>query len=124
MKRTNVRKLTALFAVVDLLAVSVSVISIEFVAHAKPDLGTPIRGGDVPLVKHAHLLGAVSGQRQLHLSVGLALNNQAELDSLLRDLYNPGSPRYHQYLTPSEFAAAFSPTRAPQQQVRHYPPNP
>src|SRR6266700_3442897 len=77
MKRTNVRKLTALFAVVALLAVSVSVISIEFVAHAKPDLGTPIRGGDVPLVKHAHLLGALSGQRQLDLSVGLALKTQA-----------------------------------------------
>src|SRR6266581_1339595 len=120
MKRTNVRKLTALFAVVALLAVSVSVISIEFVAHAKPDLGTPIRGGDVPLVKHAHLLGAVSGQRQLDLSVGLALNNQDQLDSLLRDLYNPGSPRYHQFLTPAEFAAAFSPTRDQQQQVVDY----
>src|SRR6266851_701103 len=120
MKRTNVRKLTALFAVVALLAVSVSVISIEFVAHAKPDLGTPLRGGDVPLVRHAHLLGAVSGQRQLDLSVGLALNNQAELDSLLRDLYNPGSPRYHQFLTPSEFAAAFSPTADQQQQVVNY----
>ncbi len=120
MKRTNVRKLTALFAVVALLAVSVSVISIEYIAHAKPDLGTPLRGGNVPLLKHAHLLGAVSGQRQLDLSVGLALNNQNELDSLLKNLYNPSSPDYRHFLTPAEFAAAFSPTRDQQQQVVDY----
>ena len=112
--------LTALFAVVALLAVSAGVLSIEFVAHAKPDLGTPLRGGDVRLLKHAQLLGAVSGQRQLDLSVGLALNNQDELDSLLRDLYNPASPRFHQFLTPAEFAAAFGPTPDQQQQVVDY----
>jgi len=117
MKRTYVRKLTALFAVVALLAVSVSVISIEYVAHARPDPGTPLKGGDVPLLKHAHLLGAVSGQQQLDLSVGLALNNQAELDRLLRDLYNPASPKFHRFLTPAKFAAAFGPTRYQQQQV-------
>ena len=106
--------------VVALLAVSLSVLSIEFIAHARPDLGTPLRGGDVPLLKHAHLVGVVSGQQQLDISVGLALNNQDELDSLLRDLYNPASPKFHQFLTPTEFAAAFGPTANQQQQVVDY----
>src|SRR5215469_11018654 len=102
------------------MAVSLSVLSIEFIAHARPDLGTPLRGGDVPLLRHAHLVGVVSKQQQLDISVGLALNNQDELDSLLRDLYNPASPRFHQFLTPAEFAAAFGPTADQQQQVVDY----
>jgi Pro-kumamolisin, activation domain len=120
MKRTNVRKLTALFAVVALLAVSLSVISIEFVAHAKPDVGIPLRGANVPLLKSAHSLGAVDGKQPLKLSVALQWRNQGELDALLRNLYDPSSSQYHQFLTPDEFRAEFAPTADEQQQVVNY----
>ena len=48
------------------------------------------------------------------------MRNQQELTSLLSDLYNPRSPRYHQFLTAQEFAAEFDPTADQVQQVSNY----
>ncbi|MFZ0887599.1 MAG: S53 family peptidase [Candidatus Binataceae bacterium] len=47
----------------------------------------------------------------LHLSVILALRNQAALDKLLDDLHNPASPEYEHWLTPEQFNARFGPAQ-------------
>lgn len=39
----------------------------------------------------------------------MPLRNEAELDDLLQQLYDPQSPSYHQYLSVQEFAARFGP---------------
>ena len=39
----------------------------------------------------------------------LPLANQAQLSSLLSDLYNPQSPNFHHFLTPAQFAQQFAP---------------
>ncbi len=48
---------------------------------------------------------------QLNMQVTLGLRNRGELDKLLRDRQNPASPRYHQWLTPAQFAARFGPSQ-------------
>ena len=52
----------------------------------------------------------VSSEQQLRLAIGLALRDQPELESLLQEIYDPASPKFHQYLTPQQFAARFGPT--------------
>lgn len=53
--------------------------------------------------------GQLPGSRQLNLVVGLPWRNSGELTNLLRDLYNPASPKFHHYLTPQQFAEQFGP---------------
>jgi subtilase family serine protease len=48
----------------------------------------------------------------MNLAVGLPLRNQAELENLLKQIVDPSSPNFRQYLTPAEFAARFGPTEA------------
>ena len=50
------------------------------------------------------------GATRISLAVGLPLRNQAELENLLKQLSDPRSPNFRQYLTPAEFAERFSPT--------------
>ncbi len=118
MKRTFVRQL-AITSVVIVL-VSVSVLGVAFMAKAKQNAPYVLTSQTVPLVSRAHLLGAASAQQQLKLSIGLHLRNQQELQTLLRDLSNPQSPRYHQFLSSQQFADEFGPTAEQQQQVIDY----
>lgn len=57
-------------------------------------------------------LGRVPGTNQLRLALCLPLRNADALTNLLAAIYNPGSPEFHHYLTPREFAARFGPTPA------------
>jgi hypothetical protein len=70
-----------------------------------------ISGGHVPAaVARLAPVGSMPASQRLHLAVGLPLRNEAELDALLRQLYDPASPNYRHYLTPAEFTARFGPT--------------
>jgi subtilase family serine protease len=59
----------------------------------------------------AHPLGAYPADTSMRLVMVLPLRNQAELENLLADLYNPNSPSYHQFLSVDEFTARFGPTQ-------------
>jgi subtilase family serine protease len=70
-------------------------------------------------LKHKHIPAAVAGlipigdlepTRQLHLSIGLSIRNQAKLDALLNDLNNPSSPSYRHWLSVEQTANLFGPT--------------
>ncbi|HUE36164.1 MAG TPA: protease pro-enzyme activation domain-containing protein, partial [Candidatus Acidoferrum sp.] len=54
--------------------------------------------------------GRLPASAQMNLIIGLPWRNPAELTNLLRDLYNPASPRFHHYLKPQQFAEQFGPT--------------
>ncbi len=118
MQRILVRKLA--ITSVALALIGVSVLSVAVIARAKQNSPFVLTSQTVPLVSHAHLLGAASAQQQLKLSIGLHLRNQQELQTLLSDMYNPHSPTYHQFLTPQQFADAFGPTAEQLQQVIDY----
>ncbi|MGA9061354.1 MAG: protease pro-enzyme activation domain-containing protein [Terracidiphilus sp.] len=59
----------------------------------------------------ARLLGPLSATQNLRLVITLPLRNQDQLDQLLKDLYDPGSPSYRQFLTVEQFTAQFGPTQ-------------
>jgi hypothetical protein len=69
---------------------------------------------------HLEPVGDLPGSLRLNLAVGLPLRNQAELDTLLQQLYDPTSQNYHRYLTPEEFTARFGPTEADYQMVTDF----
>lgn len=47
---------------------------------------------------------------QVTLTVAMKLRNADQLQSLLRSVYTSGNARYHQFLTPQQFAAQFGPS--------------
>jgi uncharacterized repeat protein (TIGR03803 family) len=55
-------------------------------------------------------VGRMQRTTRLDLTIGLPLRNQGALTNLLRELYDPASRQYHQYLTPEQFAEQFGPT--------------
>lgn len=57
-------------------------------------------------------VGRLDAARQLRLAIGLPLRDSPGLADLLRQLYDPASPRYHQYLTCGEFTARFGASEA------------
>ena len=60
----------------------------------------------------APLVGHLNGTQRLSLAVSLPLRNETELDDLLRQLYDPQSPTFHQYLSVQEFTTRFGPTES------------
>ncbi len=94
----------------------------RFMAQAKAEgLYTPMDvGGLPPLISISQLLGTDQPNRTLQMSANLATRNQAQLDILLHDLYDPTSSRYHQFLTVAQFATQFGPTPEQQQAVETY----
>src|SRR5436190_7950856 len=61
-------------------------------------------------VGHLAPIRNLPGDQRLKLAIGLPLRNQDALDELLRQLYNPNSPNYRQWLTPEQFTERFGPT--------------
>jgi subtilase family serine protease len=59
----------------------------------------------------ARLVGALPSDLRLDFAIMLPLRNEAELNNLLQDLYDPNSPFYGRYLTVQEFTDRFGPTR-------------
>ncbi len=56
----------------------------------------------------------------MHLAIGLPLRNQAALSNLLADIYDPASPRFHQYLSVEQFTAMFGPSEADYQKLKDF----
>jgi len=57
----------------------------------------------------AKSVGRLPSTQTMRLVLVLPLRNQAELDSFLKDLYDPNSASYRQFLTVEEFTARFGP---------------
>jgi hypothetical protein len=56
-------------------------------------------------------LGTLGATNRLNLVIALPLRNPAALSNLLRQVYDPVSPRFHHYLTPAQFTADFGPSQ-------------
>jgi kumamolisin len=55
--------------------------------------------------------GKLDEQQAIPVTIALRLNNEAELDREISEIYREGSSSFHQFLTPDEFKAKFSPTQ-------------
>lgn len=69
-----------------------------------------------PATKSLTPIGRLSESRHLRLAIGLSLRNPDQLTTLLQQIYDPASPKFHQYLTPQQFAEQFGPA-APEYQA-------
>ena len=56
-------------------------------------------------------VGTLPAAQSMRLVLVLPLRNQAALDNLLSDLYDPSSSSYHKFLSVDEFTARFGPTQ-------------
>jgi kumamolisin len=59
----------------------------------------------------AQSAGRLPSNQLLQLDFVLPLRDQAGLESLLKDLYDPANPSFHQFLTPRQFTERFGPTQ-------------
>ncbi len=65
----------------------------------------------------AHDLGRRAASAMTRITVTLAYNHQAELDTLVHQISDPSSPEYHHFLSNEQFNSYFAPTAEQEQQV-------
>ena len=87
----------------------VSVVSIVCQAQSRPPLTRHVR--EVVVNGQALPVGSIPATQSMRLVLVLPLRNQSELDSLLKDLYDPSIPSYRQFLTVEEFTERFGPSQ-------------
>ena len=91
----------------------VALISFSQITHGQPVAGFQTLGGHVPAaiarlgLKPLHDLPETNS---LRLAISLPLRNEAALDGLLNQIYDPASVNYHHYLTPEQFTEQFGPS--------------
>jgi xanthomonalisin len=76
-------------------------------------VGNEVRARCIPEAvadRRVAMTGAVDPRQSLRLALQLPLRNQAELAQLLRDLYDPKSPKFHKYMSVSAFTRRYGPT--------------
>jgi len=87
------------------------VLGVNVVSHAEPQSLLTRHVREVTLNGQAPSVGRLPATQSMRLVLVLPLRNQDELDSFLKELYDPSSPSYRQFLTVEEFTAKFGPTQ-------------
>jgi hypothetical protein len=89
------------------------ILAAAFYSPAAQAANRQLLPGHVPHgVADSTAVRALPRNDRMTLAIGLPLRNQAELDQFLKDVVDPASPYYRQYLTPAQFAERFGPTEA------------
>jgi len=108
-----------LAAMMPLLTVAIFLLAATSAFSAEP--GRETLSGHVPsVVAGLTPKGRLPATNNLYLAIGLPLRNQAALDALLQQLYDPASTNYHKFLDPQEFTVRFGPTEADYAAVRAF----
>jgi subtilase family serine protease len=79
--------------------------------------------GSIPDIVASHTavpVGAPSPDQAMHLVVSLPLRNKDQIDAAIRDLYDPQSASYKQYLSVAQFADRFGPSEQDYAKARQY----
>jgi subtilase family serine protease len=104
----------SLFAIVAL----VLILSVVCQAQGLTPLTRHVR--EVTFNGQARPVGHLPATQTMRLVLVLPLRNQAELDNLLQELYDPSSLSYRHFLTVEEFTARFGPTTEDYDSVIHF----
>jgi subtilase family serine protease len=94
-----------------LFALAVSLSSVNVICQAKPQTFLTRHTRDAVVNGTAPLLGHLPESQSMRFDVVLALRHQPGLLDFLKDSYDPSSPNYRQYVTPSEFTERFGPSQ-------------
>jgi len=92
-----------------LLTIVAMVLVASFVSHAQSQSLMTRHVREVVSNGLAKPVGRLPATQTLRLVLVLPLRNQAELDNFLKELYDPTSGSYRQFLTVEEFTARFGP---------------
>ena len=87
-------------------------------AQALPPMTRHVR--QAVLSGQARSVGHLPATQTMRLVLVLPLRNQAELENLLQELYDPSSLSYRQFLTVEEFTERFGPTPEEYDAVIHF----
>ncbi len=101
-----IRRLGAFF-----LAMVAMVLAANAICQAEPQSLLTRHVREVTLNGQAPSVGRLPATQSMRLVLVLPLRNQDALDSFLKELYDPSSPSYRQFLTVEEFTAKFGPTQ-------------
>jgi subtilase family serine protease len=91
------------------IAALVPVVNTLCQAQSPPPLTRHVR--DVTRNGQAQSVGRLPATQPIRLVLVLPHRNEAALDSLLQNLYDPSSPSYRQFLTVEEFTDRFGPSQ-------------
>ena len=75
---------------------------------------------EATLKGQAQSIGRLPATQSMRLDIVLPLRNQADLESLLQELYDPSGPSYRHFLTVREFTARFAPSQEDYDAVIRY----
>jgi kumamolisin len=75
---------------------------------------------EATLEGQAQSIGRLPATQSMRLDIVLPLRNQADLENLLQELYDPSSPSYRHFLTVQEFTARFGPSQEDYDAVIRY----
>jgi uncharacterized repeat protein (TIGR01451 family) len=76
--------------------------------------GSQLIKGHVPAVvqrMNLQTTGELPATNRLNLAIGLPLRNGRDLTNFLEQLYDPASPNYRKFITPSQFSERFGPSQ-------------
>ena len=72
---------------------------------------TQVHGNVPSMVTKARMTGHHNPRAKLNISMALAYNDSAGLDSFLHSLTDRSSPNYHKFMSEAQFTAAYAPTQ-------------
>jgi pseudomonalisin len=78
-------------------------------ATSAASAAVPSLAADAPQVSGLRDLGPAREVDRVHLAIGLNYRHEAELVSLVDAQGDPGSPYFHRFLSPAQFAGYFAP---------------
>jgi subtilase family serine protease len=91
---------------------------VEGRTHAQSLMTHHVR--EATLNGQARQVGRLPSTQSMRLDIVLPLRNQLDLESFLKELYDPSSPSYRHFLTVPEFTARFGPTQEDYDAVIRY----
>ena len=94
-----------------LLMIAAMVSALNLVCQAQPQAALTHHVREVTANGQAPLIGHLSSTQSMRLVLVLPHRNEAELDQFLREIYDPYSPSYRQFLTVEQFTERFGPTQ-------------
>ena len=92
-------------------ALAVSLSSVNAIAQAEFQTFLTHHTRDAVMNGTAPLLGPLPEAQAMRFDIVLALRHQPELLDFLKDIYDPSSPNYRQYVTPAQFTERFGPSQ-------------
>jgi subtilase family serine protease len=96
--------------------VALSVVALSIACRQEPTKGVPDASGSA--ATRAEGSGSANAPERLapatpvDMVLGLPTRDESQLDALLKELYDPASPRFRQFLEPAQYAERFGPNAA------------